>query len=61
MAADHDPHHVMSMSSEKVFFTLQGDSQVGKLGRENLDAGTMMTYVSSSNDGSLVFGNKQWF
>ena len=55
-AADHNPHHMgmMSMSSEKVFFTLQGDDKIGILNKSNSDAGPMMTYIDSSNDGSLV-------
>ena len=55
-ATDHDPHHkmMMTISSEKVFFTLQGDNQVGNFDKENLDAGPMMTYVASNNGGSLV-------
>ena len=44
----------MKLSSEKLFFTLQGDDQIGSLVNTNWDAGPMMTYVSSSSDGSLV-------
>ena len=55
-AADHDPHHIgmMTMPSETVFFTLQGDNKIGVLNKKNLDAGPMMTYITSSNDGSVV-------
>ena len=55
-AADHDPHHMdmMKMPTESVFFTLQGDDQIGFLNKSNYDAGPMMTYISSNNDGSIV-------
>ena len=53
-AADHDPHHMMNVSSESVFFTLQGDDKIGILHKSNPDAGPMMTYIDSSNDDSLV-------
>lgn len=55
-AADHDPHHIemMNMSSETVFFTLQGDDKIGILHKSNPDAGPVMTYIDSNNDGSLV-------
>ena len=53
-AADHDPHHMMSMSPENVFFTLQGDDEIGIAYKKNLDAGPIMTYITSSNDGSVV-------
>ena len=55
-AADHDPHHMemMNMSLESIFFTLQGDDQIGILNKSNYDAGPLMTYIDSSNDGSLV-------
>jgi len=54
-AADHDPHHMeMMMPAESVFFTLQGDDQIGFLNKSNYDAGPIMTYLSSNNDGSIV-------
>ncbi|WP_316505625.1 beta-propeller fold lactonase family protein [Nitrosopumilus sp.] len=55
-AADHDPHHMemMATPSEIAFFTLQGDNKIGILHKSNPDAGPMMTYIDSSNDGSLV-------
>ncbi len=55
-AADHDPHHMemMNRSSETIFFTLQGDDKIGIINKSNYDAGPMMTYIDSSNDGSLV-------
>ena len=49
-----EPTQKMKMSPEKLFFTLQGDDQVGSLNNANLDAGPMMTYISSNNDGSLI-------
>ena len=55
-AADHDPHHMemMKMPSETVFFTLQGDDKISILNKSNPDAGSVMTYISSNNDGSVV-------
>ena len=55
-AADHDPHHMgmTNISSEKVFFTLQGDDKIGILNKSNPDAGPTMTYIDSSNDDSLI-------
>ena len=55
-AANHDPHHMdmMKMPAESVFFTLQGDDQIGFLNKSDHDAGPMMTYISSNNDGSIV-------
>ena len=37
-----------------MFFTLQGDQQVGTLDNTRWNAGPMMTYVDSNKDGSLV-------
>ena len=55
-AADHDPHHMdmMKMQPESVFFTLQGEDKIGILNKSNPDAGPMMTYIASNNDGSVV-------
>ena len=55
-AADHDPHHMemMKMPAESVFFTLQGDDKIGILDKSSYDAGPMMTYIDSNNDGSIV-------
>ena len=44
----------MKIFSEKLFFTLQGDDQVGSLSNAKWSTGTMMTYITSSDDGSLV-------
>ena len=43
------PNHVDVPSLEKLFFTLQGDDQVGSLDKANWDAGPMMTYLASSS------------
>ncbi len=40
--------------NQNLFFTLQGDNQVGMLNNARLDAGPGMTYLDSSTDGSLV-------
>jgi len=48
------PPQSMKIFSDKLFFTLQGDEQVRSLSNTNLDAGPMMTYISSNNDGSLI-------
>jgi len=52
--AAHSSPQSMKVSSDKLFFTLQGDNQIGSPNNANLDAGPMMTYISSNNDGSLV-------
>jgi len=40
--------------NQNLFFTLQGDNQVGMLDNTRLDAGSGMTYLDSNADGSLV-------
>lgn len=40
--------------NQNLFFTLQGDNQVGIFDNTRLDAGPGMTYLDSSNDGLLV-------
>ena len=40
--------------NQNLFFTLQGDNQVGMLDNTRLDAGPGMTYLDSNTDGSLV-------
>ena len=40
--------------NQNLSFTLQGDNQVGMLDNTRLDAGSGMTYLDSSRDGSLV-------
>jgi len=47
--------HVNAMQdNQNLFFTLQGDNQVGMLDNTRLDAGPGMTYLDSNTDGSLV-------
>ena len=52
-ASKHNPHH-MIVPPEKMFFTLQGDDQVGSLNMATWNAGPKMTYISSNSDGSLI-------
>ena len=40
--------------NQRLFFTLQGDNQVGMLDNTGLDAGPGMTYLDSNTDGSIV-------
>ena len=46
--------HASVQEDEEVFFTLQGDNQVGTLDSVRFDAGPTMTYLDVKNDKSVV-------